>query len=95
MGLQPFVGPWPFFSFLIYTQPLGLFGPARHNALYLHTEQHKQNKHTQISMTQFGFDPTIPVFERENMVHILDSAVTVVDNKGLVNEKFRKNMLTT
>jgi hypothetical protein len=56
-----------FFSFLMYTQLVGLLGrgisPSQGH--YLHTE-HKQNKHTQTSKTsmpQVGFEPTIPLFE--------------------------------
>jgi hypothetical protein len=30
-----------------------------------------QNKRTQTSMSQVGFDPTIPVFERAKTVHVL------------------------
>jgi hypothetical protein len=45
--------------------------------LYLHTEQHEQNKCTQTSMPGVGFETTIPVFERVKSVHVLHSAVTV------------------
>jgi hypothetical protein len=37
-----------------------------------------QNKHTQTSMPQVGFEPTIPVFERPKTVHALDRAATVI-----------------
>jgi hypothetical protein len=30
-------------------------------------------------MPKVGFEPTIPVFEREETVHALDRAVTVID----------------
>jgi hypothetical protein len=42
MALQPF-GPWPLFSFLTYTQSVGLFerGISPSQGRYLHTEQHK------------------------------------------------------
>jgi hypothetical protein len=43
---------------------------------YLHTGQHKQNKRTQISMLQMGFEPTIPVFERAKTVHASDPVAT-------------------
>jgi hypothetical protein len=36
-----------------------------------------QNKRTQTSMPQVGFEPTIPVFERAKRVHALDRAATV------------------
>jgi hypothetical protein len=60
---EPFVGPWPLFSFLIYTQSVGLLGReiSPSQGLYLYTERHKQNKRTQTSM---GFEPTTLVFER-------------------------------
>jgi hypothetical protein len=45
---------------------------------YLHTGQHKQNKRTQISMLQVGFELTIPVFKWEKTVHALDHATTVI-----------------
>jgi hypothetical protein len=42
MALNPFFGPWPLFSVLIYTQSVGLFGwgisPSQ--GRYLHAEQH-------------------------------------------------------
>jgi hypothetical protein len=55
-----------FFSFLIYTQSVRLlrWGISPSQRRYLHTEQHKQNKRTQISMPWVGFEPTIPASER-------------------------------
>jgi hypothetical protein len=43
MALQPFVGPWPLFSFLIYTQSVRLLGRviSPSQGRYLNTEQHK------------------------------------------------------
>jgi hypothetical protein len=35
-----------------------------------------QNKHTQTSTPGFGFEPTIPVFERAKTVDALDRAIT-------------------
>jgi hypothetical protein len=37
-----------------------------------------QNKRTQTSKPQVGFEPTTPVFERVKTVHALDLAVTVI-----------------
>jgi hypothetical protein len=37
-----------------------------------------QNKRTQTSMPQMGFEPTIPAFERAKTVHVLDRAATVI-----------------
>jgi hypothetical protein len=69
-----------FFSFLIYTQLVGLFGrgigPSQGH--YLHTEQHKQNKRTQTSMPGVGFEPMTPLFERAKTVHALDGEATVI-----------------
>jgi hypothetical protein len=52
------------------------FSPSQ--SRYLHTEQHKQNKPTQISMPRAGFKPTIPVFKRAKTVHALDRAATLI-----------------
>jgi hypothetical protein len=43
--------PWPLFSFLIYTQSIGLLrrGISPSQDRYLHTEKQKQNKRTQTS----------------------------------------------
>jgi hypothetical protein len=72
MTLQPFAGPRPLFSFLIFyavsrtpwtgDQPVAKPLPA-------HTEQHKQNKRTQTSMAPVGLEPMIPVFERPKTVY--------------------------
>jgi hypothetical protein len=81
MALQPFVEPWPLFQFLeLFTRSVGLLGRgiSSSQGLYLHTRQHKQNKRTQTSMPQVGFEPTIPVFERAKTVHALDPADTVI-----------------
>jgi hypothetical protein len=43
-----------------------------------HRTAQTQNKRTQTSMPQVGFEPTIPVFERAKMVHALDRLVTVI-----------------
>jgi hypothetical protein len=40
-----------------------------------------QNKRTQTSMPQVGFEPTIPVFERAKTVHALDRAAAVIGRK--------------
>jgi hypothetical protein len=69
-----------FFNFLIYTQFVRLFGReiSPSQGRYLHTEQHKQNKHTRTSMSRVGFKPTIPAFERAKTVHALDCAATAI-----------------
>jgi hypothetical protein len=69
-----------FFSFLIYTvgrtqwtgdQPVARPLPAYRTA-------QTQNKRTQTFMPQVGFEPKIPVFDREKTVHALDSLATVI-----------------
>jgi hypothetical protein len=52
---------------------------------YLHTGQHKQNKRTQTSMSQVGFELTIPVFERAKTVDGLDRAATVIGLKNFLD----------
>jgi hypothetical protein len=80
-----------FFSFLIYTQSIGLleWGISPSQRHYLHTEQHKQNKHTQTSMPWMRFEPMIPVFKRAKTVHTLDLAATVI---GINNYKRDKSL---
>jgi hypothetical protein len=39
-----------------------------------------ENKHTQTSMPQVGFESTIPVFQQPETVHALDRAATVIDS---------------
>jgi hypothetical protein len=73
MVLQPFVGPWQLFSFLIlYTvgrtnwpgdQPIARPLPTRRTT-------QTQNKRTQTFMPGVGFEPTTPVFERVKTVSI-------------------------
>jgi hypothetical protein len=46
--------------------------------LHTHTEQHKQNKHTQTPMPQVGFKPMISMFELAKTVNVLDCATTVI-----------------
>jgi hypothetical protein len=53
-----------FYSFLI----LYTVGPSQ--GRYLHTEQHNQNKRTQIFMARVGFEPTVQALEREKTVHL-------------------------
>jgi hypothetical protein len=65
MALEPFVGPWPLLSFLIsYTDgrtPWKWYQPV---ARPLHRTTQTQNKRTQTSMPQAGFEPMISVYER-------------------------------
>jgi hypothetical protein len=43
-----------------------------------HRTTQTPNKRIQTSMRRVGFDPTIPVFQREKTVHALDRAATVI-----------------
>jgi hypothetical protein len=47
-------------------------------SLPTHRTTQTQNKRTQTSMPQVGFEPTTPVFERAKSVHALDRASTVI-----------------
>jgi hypothetical protein len=81
MALQPFVVPWTLFSYLIlYTagktpwkrnQPVARPLPA-------HRTARTQNKYTQTSMPQVGFEPTIPVFERAKTVVNLTISLGII-----------------
>jgi hypothetical protein len=74
------VDPGPCFSFLSYTQSVGLLGLVVSPSLgrYLHTEQYKQNKRIRTSMPLVGFEPTILVFEGAKTVHALHRAAAVI-----------------
>jgi hypothetical protein len=77
-GSTALVGLGRFFSFLIYTQSVGLLGrgPVRRKAAIYTQNNTNKNKRTQTSMPRVGFVPTIPVFERTKTVHALDRAAS-------------------
>jgi hypothetical protein len=80
-----------FFSFLIYIQSVGLLGRgiSPSQGRYLHTGQHKHRINTLTYIPRVGFEPTIPVFEREKTVHTSDHAATMIDVCiNLLHEKF-------
>jgi hypothetical protein len=79
MALQPF-GPWLFFQFLnpIHSQYDSLGGGSAHRKAVTYTQNNKQNKRAQTSMTRVGFEPTIPVFERSKTIHVSDRATTAI-----------------
>jgi hypothetical protein len=81
-----------FFSFLIYTQPVGLLGrrASPSQGRYLHTEQHKHRINTQTSMPRVGFEPVILVFKRAKTVHALDRAATVLGKEHFYMTKSRR-----
>jgi hypothetical protein len=71
-----------FFSFLIFytvgRTPLDGGSAHRKAATYTHRTARTENKRTQTSMPQVGFDPMITVFERAKIIHALDRAATVI-----------------
>jgi hypothetical protein len=74
-------GPWPLFSFLIYTQfcktPRTGYEPVARPLPTRRTIQ-TRNKCTQTYMPRVGFETTIPEFEQAKTVHALDRAATVI-----------------
>jgi hypothetical protein len=51
-----------------------------------HRRAEIQNKCTQTSMPQVGFEPTIPVFKRAKIVHALDRTATLIrPSNGLLS----------
>jgi hypothetical protein len=75
MALQSFVGPWALFQFL---DPLQNRQDSLDRGSALRktsTIRKTQNKRTQTSMHEVGFEPTIKMFERTKTVHALDRAV--------------------
>jgi hypothetical protein len=61
--------------------------------LLIHRTTQTQNKRTQISMPRVGFEPTIPVFERVKIIHVLDRAATVIN--ALTNSSVEYNTVST
>jgi hypothetical protein len=82
-GSIAFVDLGRFFSFLIYTQSVGLLGRgiSSSEGRYLHRTTQIQNTRTQTSVPRMGFEPTISVFERAKTVHALDRASTVTGSE--------------
>jgi hypothetical protein len=83
MALQPFVGTWTFFNFVIpytvITTPLMVDQPVA-RPLPTHRTAQTHIKHMQTSIPRLEFEPRIPVFERAKTVHALDRAATVIGN---------------
>jgi hypothetical protein len=87
MALDPFGRPWPLFSFLTFyivgrTPWMGDYPATR--LLSAHTRQHEQNKCTQTTMSQVGFEPTIAVFEGAKTVHDLDLAASAIGHNATI-----------
>jgi hypothetical protein len=92
MVLHSFFGPSPFFSFLILyivgrTPWTGDEPVAR--PLPTNRTTQTQNKCTQTSMSQMGFEPTTPVLEQVKTVHVLDRAATVIGTLVSIGVKWR------
>jgi hypothetical protein len=54
------------------------WGSALSQGRHLQKATQTQKKRGQTSMPRVGFEPTIPVFEREKIFHALDRAATVI-----------------
>jgi hypothetical protein len=63
-----------------FAQSVGLLGPgiSPPQGRYLNIGKYKQKKHTQTSMLQVRFEPTIPVHERTKTVYDLGRVATVI-----------------
>jgi hypothetical protein len=80
MALQPFIGPWPSSFLIFYTVGRTPWTGDQPDAgqLPAHRTAQKQNKHTQTSMPQVGFDPTFPVLERAKRVHAFFFIIIII-----------------
>jgi hypothetical protein len=78
MALPDHSGAWPLIQFrnLFYTD--GRTSRTRDQPVARPLSKHRttqtQNKRTQISMSQMGFEPTIPAYTRAKTFHALDRA---------------------
>jgi hypothetical protein len=80
MALQIFVGPWSLFQF--HNPVLSVDSLDRASAHHKATT-YTQNKCTQPSMPQVGFEPMTPVFKQVKTVHAPVCVATVISNKVL------------
>jgi hypothetical protein len=81
MVLQPFVGPWLVFSFLIFYTVCRVLLTGNQivaGPLSTHMSAQTQTERTQASMLLVGFEPMILVLERGKKIHALDRAATVI-----------------
>jgi hypothetical protein len=84
MALQLFIRPCLVFIFLMvytvgWTPWMGVQPVAR--PLPAHRSAQTQNKPTQTSTPQVGFESTVPVFERVKTVLVLNRTTTVIGNR--------------
>jgi hypothetical protein len=92
MALQSFVGHWPLFSFLIF-YTVGRTPRTRDQPVARSLLAHRIN--AQRHLFKLGFEPTIPVFVRAEIFHVLDRAATVIGlhfNSG--RRKYESELLT-
>jgi hypothetical protein len=79
---SPLLGPGLFFSLVMFFYTDGRTPWTEDQPvtrpLHTHRTRQTQNECTQISAPRVGFEPTIPVFERSETVHALDSVTTVI-----------------
>jgi hypothetical protein len=70
-----------------FTQSVGLLGRrlSPSQGRYLNTAQHKENKRTQTSMPQVGFEPPIPVFMQAKTVHTVTDFLSEFLGSASVN----------
>jgi hypothetical protein len=91
MALQPFVGPWPLFRFLI----LYTVGRTPWTRDQLVARPLPKRRTTQTQIPWVGFEPTTPVFERVKTVHASDRAATVIGMwMKYTEQKFRSFVST-
>jgi hypothetical protein len=55
--------------------------------VHSHRRAQTENKRTQTSMPQVGFEPMTPVFERTKTVHALDRAAVVIGSEWVLHYK--------
>jgi hypothetical protein len=81
----PLLGLGRFFSFFIFYAVCRIHCTGDQpdaRPLPAHRTPQTQNKRTQTSMPQVGFEPRIPVFERAKTVNALGGAATVIGWSG-------------
>jgi hypothetical protein len=78
VAVQPFVGPWLLFQFLDLLHSRYDSLPFA-SPLPTHGTTQTQNKRTQTSMPQVGFEPTMSVFGGLKTVYVSDRAASMPD----------------
>jgi hypothetical protein len=83
MAVKPFVGNWPLLQFLepIHRreESLGEWSARLKAATYTQNNTSTEKTHImQTSIPWVGLEPTIPAFDREKTIHVLDRATTLI-----------------